>query len=81
MSEHLGILNTLGFRYDPANLYQQTISAVLSAADMLELPLHLKLILAQPKNELIVHFPARMDDGSYRLFKGYRVQHNNLLGP
>ena len=39
------------------------------------------LILSQPKNELIVNFPVRMDNGDYRLFKGYRVQHNNILGP
>jgi glutamate dehydrogenase (NAD(P)+) len=38
-------------------------------------------ILSQPKNELIVNFPVRMDNGEVRLFKGYRVQHNNLLGP
>jgi glutamate dehydrogenase (NAD(P)+) len=42
---------------------------------------HVRAILAQPKNELIVNFPVRMDDGSYRVFKGYRIQHNNLLGP
>ena len=39
------------------------------------------LILSQPKNEIIVNFPVRMDDGSFQLFKGYRVQHNNILGP
>ena len=38
-------------------------------------------ILSQPKNELIVNFPVRMDNGEYQLFKGYRVQHNNMLGP
>jgi glutamate dehydrogenase (NAD(P)+) len=38
-------------------------------------------ILMHPKNEIIVNFPVRMDDGSYRMFKGYRVQHNNILGP
>ncbi len=38
-------------------------------------------ILSQPKAELMIHFPVRMDDGSYKLFKGYRIQHNNLLGP
>ena len=38
-------------------------------------------ILSQPKNELIVNFPVRMDNGEYKLFKGYRVQHNNMLGP
>ena len=29
----------------------------------------------------MIHFPVVMDDGEYRLFKGYRVQHNNILGP
>jgi glutamate dehydrogenase (NAD(P)+) len=38
-------------------------------------------ILSQPKNEIIVNFPVKMDNGEVRLFKGYRVQHNNLLGP
>ncbi|MFP4144605.1 MAG: Glu/Leu/Phe/Val family dehydrogenase [Phycisphaeraceae bacterium] len=75
------ILAELGFRYDPGDLYQQTMGHVLGAAEMLEEPRHLQLILAQPKNELITHFPVMMDDGSYRLFKGYRVQHNNILGP
>ena len=51
------------------------------AADIVRLPDHVRTILSQPKNELIVNFPVRMDDGSYRLFKGYRIQHNNLLGP
>lgn len=75
------VLHELGFRYDPASLYHQTISAILRAAELMEIPHHLQLILAQPKNEIIVHFPVRMDDGSFRLFKGYRVQHNNVLGP
>ena len=40
-----------------------------------------RAILSQPKNELITNFPVRMDNGEYRMFKGYRVQHNNILGP
>jgi len=50
-------------------LYQQTINAVLRAAELLELPHHLQLIMAQPKNEIMVHFPVLMDSGEYRLFK------------
>ena len=75
------VLTELGFRYDPSGLYQQTINYLLTAAGIIDLPRNLQLILAQPKNELMVHFPVQMDDGSYRLFKGYRVQHNNILGP
>lgn len=75
------VLNELGFRYDPSDLYQQTICGMLDAAELVELPHHLRLILCQPQNEIMVHFPVRLEDGSYRLCKGYRVQHNNALGP
>lgn len=75
------IFDELGMKQDPDNLYLQTIDSVLTAAEILELPHHLKIILAQPKNEIMVHFPVMMNDGKYRLFKGYRVQHNNALGP
>lgn len=66
---------------DPANLYHQTIEQVLIAADLVKLKHHQQIILAQPKNEIMVHFPVLMDDGHHQLFKGYRVQHNNALGP
>lgn len=75
------VYDELGMARDPNNLYLQTIDAVLQAAEVLELPHHLQIILAQPKNEVMVHFPVKMDDGRYSLFKGYRVQHNNALGP
>ncbi|MEM9790594.1 MAG: Glu/Leu/Phe/Val dehydrogenase [Planctomycetota bacterium] len=75
------VLDELGFRYDPEDLYQGVINTVLAAAQTIQTPRHLQLLMAQPKNEVIVHFPVRMDDGEYRLFKGYRVQHNNILGP
>ncbi len=37
--------------------------------------------LRRPKRELIVHFPVQMDDGSIRMFTGYRVHHNAVRGP
>lgn len=76
-----GVLDELGYHYDPSNIYQQVITQILEAGKKLDLPRHLQLILAQPKTEVMVHFPVRLDDGSYKLFKGYRVQHNNILGP
>jgi glutamate dehydrogenase (NAD(P)+) len=66
---------------DPTNLFHQTIETVLIASDLVGLKHHQQIILAQPKNEIMVHFPVLMDDGHHRLFKGYRVQHNNALGP
>lgn len=75
------VLSELGFRIHRENLYHQVITTVLEAARILDVPRHLRLILAQPKTEFMVHFPVKLDDGSFRLFKGYRVQHNNILGP
>jgi glutamate dehydrogenase (NAD(P)+) len=63
------------------NPYKLAQQQMLRAAEICGLPLPVVSILSQPKNELIVNFPVRMDSGEYRLFKGYRVQHNNVLGP
>jgi glutamate dehydrogenase (NAD(P)+) len=38
-------------------------------------------LLASTKRELTVHFPVRMDDGSIRIFTGYRVHHSDARGP
>ena len=38
-------------------------------------------LLSQPKNEIAIHCPVRLSNGDVRLFKGYRVQHNNVSGP
>jgi glutamate dehydrogenase (NAD(P)+) len=51
------------------------------AAKIIQMPEYIRSILRQPKNEIIVNFPVRMDNGEYRLFKGYRIQHSNILGP
>ncbi len=75
------IFDELGFPSDPNNLYRQTVGSMLHAADVMGLHHYMKIILAQPKNEIMVHFPVKMDNGHHQLFKGYRVQHNNALGP
>src|SRR3954471_19061218 len=63
------------------NPYQVAQQQFEKAADFMDLPGYLRQILSQPKNELIVNFPVKLDNGEYRLFKGYPVQHNNVLGP
>lgn len=78
---HSPIFDELGFPKDPHNLYRETVGCMLYAAELMGLPHRLQIILAQPKNEIMVHFPVKMDDGHHRLFKGYRVQHNNAIGP
>jgi glutamate dehydrogenase (NAD(P)+) len=51
------------------------------AADLLELSPGLRGILRSPQRELTVNFPVKLDDGSTRVFTGYRVQHNLSRGP
>jgi glutamate dehydrogenase (NAD(P)+) len=65
-------------RYD---FFRVIRSYLDEAAKIVKVPEHVRLILSQPKNEIIVHFPVLMDNGEYRLFKGYRIQHSNILGP
>jgi glutamate dehydrogenase (NAD(P)+) len=51
------------------------------AAERLDLSPGLRKVLREPKRELTVHFPVKMDDGSVEVFTGYRVQHNLSRGP
>src|SRR3970282_1770095 len=51
------------------------------AADFLPLKRGIREFLAYPKRELTVNFPVKMDDGSVRIFTGYRVHHSTVLGP
>ena len=63
------------------SLSEIATSHVARAARLLNLPEEIALILGQPQNEITVNFPMKMDSGSYRVFKGYRVQHNDIMGP
>ena len=38
-------------------------------------------LLAAPKRSIVVNFPVEMDDGTVRVFQGFRVIHNRLNGP
>jgi glutamate dehydrogenase (NAD(P)+) len=51
------------------------------AADMLGIDPNLAGRLRRPDRALIVSVPTRMDDGRVHVFTGYRVQHNDVLGP
>jgi glutamate dehydrogenase (NAD(P)+) len=52
-----------------------------ATADAIGLDDSLRAVLREVKRELVVHFPVEMDDGSFRVFTGFRVQHNIARGP
>ena len=51
------------------------------AAERLGMDEGMRLVLREPRRELTVHFPVHIDDGSVKVFTGYRVQHNLGRGP
>ncbi|MBV8101648.1 MAG: Glu/Leu/Phe/Val dehydrogenase [Verrucomicrobia bacterium] len=50
-------------------------------ADYINIPSALRDRLMFPKRSITVAVPVRMDDGSVRVFEGYRVQHHLSMGP
>ena len=52
-----------------------------TAAERLGLDDGMREVLRNPKRKLIVSIPTLMDDGSVKVFEGFRVQHNVARGP
>jgi glutamate dehydrogenase (NAD(P)+) len=65
----------------PVPVYEAVRRQFTQAAELMELNPDIRRILSTTMNEIVVHFPVRMDDGHVQVFTGYRVQHNNVLGP
>ncbi|MCD6101833.1 MAG: Glu/Leu/Phe/Val dehydrogenase [Candidatus Cloacimonetes bacterium] len=63
------------------NPYEICVRQFNKVADKLELEPGIREFLIKPKRQLIVSVPVEMDDGSYKVFDGYRVQHNIARGP
>lgn len=63
------------------NFLQTHLIQVERAKSIIDMHDHVKLILSKAKSEVSVNFLAEMDDGEYKMFRGYRIQHNDILGP
>jgi len=63
------------------NPYHMAVQQFELAAEKLRLSEDMREILRQPKRELTVNFPVRLDNGRIRTYTGYRVQHNVNRGP
>ncbi len=65
----------------PIPAYEAVQRQFDKAADLMGLDPDIRRILSATMNEIIVHFPVKMDNGHVEIFTGYRVQHSNALGP
>ncbi len=63
------------------NPYHMAVQQFEAAAEKLHLSEDMREVLRQPKRELTVNFPVRLDSGRIKTFTGYRVQHNVNRGP
>jgi glutamate dehydrogenase (NAD(P)+) len=66
---------------ESTNPYENALHQLEIAARHLELDPGMHEILKYPQREITVHFPVKLDNGTTRIFTGYRVQHNLARGP
>lgn len=76
IEENLKLVNQ-----EELNPYQIVQTQIEVAADILQLDRNVVEILKKPLRILTVNFPVKMDDGSIRVFEGFRSQHNDAIGP
>ncbi|MCC6599333.1 MAG: Glu/Leu/Phe/Val dehydrogenase [Crocinitomicaceae bacterium] len=62
-------------------MYENVKHQFDKAADLMGLDDGVRKILSITNTEIVVHFPVKLDNGTVEVFTGYRVQHNNALGP
>jgi glutamate dehydrogenase len=67
-----------GHAFNPFEMAQAQFDKV---ADVLELDNSSREILRNPLREYQFLIPVRMDDGQVKVFRGFRVQHNDARGP
>ena len=63
------------------DVLKSTQTVIHKALEKLGYPEEVYELLKEPMRLLTVKIPVRMDDGSVKIFTGYRAQHNDAVGP
>lgn len=66
---------------DENNPFEAMMSRFHIASQILGIDDEVYNVLKSPAKQVVVSLPITMDDGSIRVFDGYRVIHSNILGP
>ena len=69
------------YKKDVDNPYESMMARVDKAAELLKLDKGVYEYLQKPVKQVIVSIPIQMDNGEIKVFEGYRVIHDNILGP
>jgi len=65
----------------PSNLFEMAQAQLDEVAALIDLDPGIHAVLREPMREMHMSIPVKMDDGQTKVFKGFRVQHNNARGP
>ena len=65
-------------KYDP---FENVVSVMEQAMKVGKIDDSMFEIIKNPQRETKVYLPVEMDDGTIKVFEGYRVQHSNIRGP
>lgn len=63
------------------SLFENTLKQMQKASKLMKLDPNVETILSNPDRIVEVSVPVKMDNGAIRVFRGFRVQHNNVRGP
>lgn len=69
------------YKKDVDNPFESMMARFDKAAEILQLEPGVYEYLKKPAKQVIVSIPIQMDNGEIKVFEGYRVIHNNILGP
>lgn len=54
---------------------------IKNSARICKLNQNVSNILATPQNKITIDFPVKLSNNNFKIFSGYRIQHNNIMGP
>ena len=63
------------------SFFQNTLNLINKASKLVKLDSEVKELLSHPKRIIEVSLPVKMDNGELKIFRGFRVQHNDSAGP
>lgn len=63
------------------SLFEAVVSQINAACERLNVKDAYRLRLGKCERELTTNFPVKMDDGTVKIFTGFRIQHSDSRGP
>jgi glutamate dehydrogenase (NAD(P)+) len=71
----------MGSSHEVVNPFEIAVNRIDFVCERLNIEDACRLRLEKCERELTVNFPVKMDDGTVKVFTGFRVQHNDTRGP